>query len=585
MKEQISLTCLNPQGVLELPEPLGLTNPRVKDLSGKKIGIFWDGKQGWNNFFIALEEQLNKKYPTAKTMRVPWMDIPAKEKAIKEMDTFIFGVADAGMGGYLQIVNVIELEKSGKPGVFICGDKFLITAGMSARDHGMPKTRIVSLPFLDSFPYRSSVEGMRPVVKKIIGNVVEALTKPLTPEEKDPNLTPGKKMSKTVKIMSDSYESALEKFNRLYLDNHWGDGLPLSPPTAAAVKEMLTGTTRSPDEVLGKVPYRNGIATIEKIAINSVMAGAKPEYLPVIIAVMECMARSGGFSHMMSSEGSFTLAIMVSGPIGKEINMNCGVGLLGHGFRANNTIGRAVRLNMINLGYLWPGEIDMALIGRPSPHTFYTFAENLEESPWESFNEGLGYKKEDSCVTVSTVGSAHFGNRLYGGGVVEPWDVKSVLDTIVNDVAADRLIFAAYRLGVANPMAHFRKHIMVIHPELAIILKNNGFKTKESLLDYVCESTAVPYENLTADEIRGINDRINTKPGGMFFRNDAVPDKRMPVFKAALKPGGKVPVVNPEDIHIIVAGTIPGYSFGMTYFRGAHETRLIKGAALTKSGR
>jgi hypothetical protein len=141
-----------------------------------------------------------------------------------------------------------------------------------------------------------------------------------------------------------------------------------------------------------------------------------------------------------------------------------------------------------------------------------------------------------------------------------------------------------YRAMVANPMAHFRKHIMVIHPELAIILKNNGFKTKESLLDYVCESTAVPYENLTADEIRGINDRINTKPGGMFFRNDAVPDKRMPVFKAALKSGGKVPVVNPEDIHIIVAGTIPGYSFGMTYFRGAHETRLIKGAALTKSG-
>lgn len=585
MKEQISLTCLNPQGVLELPEPLGLTNPRVRDLAGKKIGIFWDGKQGWNNFFIALEEQLNKKYPTAKTMRVAWMDIPAKEKATKEMDTFIFGVGDAGMGAYLQVVNAIELEKSGKPGLFICGDKYLHTAGMSARDHGMPEVRIVGLPFLDSFPYRSSVESIRPVAGKIIGNVIEALTKPLTPEEKDPGLTAGKKMSNTVKVMSDSYESALEKFNRLYLDNHWGDGLPLIPPTKAAVKEMLTGTKRSPGEVLGKVPYRHGIATIEKIAINSVMAGAKPEYLPVIIAVIECMAGNGGFSHMMSSEGSFTLAIMVSGPIGKEIKMNCGVGLLGHGFRANNTIGRAVRLNMINLGYLWPGEIDMALIGRPSPHTFYTFAENMEESPWESFNEGLGYKKEDSCVTVSTVGSAHFGNRLYGGGVVEPWDVKSVLDTIVNDVAADRSIFAAYRLGVANPMAHFRKHIMVIHPELAIILKENGFKTKQSLRDYVYEQTRVPYEKLTAEEIRGINDRINTKPGGMFFRNDAIPDELMPVFKAALKPGGKVPVVNPKDIHIIVAGSIPGYSFGMTYFRGAHETRLIKGAALTKSGR
>jgi hypothetical protein len=315
------------------------------------------------------------------------------------------------------------------------------------------------------------------------------------------------------------------------------------------------------------------------------MAGARPEYLPVILAAMECLAEENAFSHMMSSEGSFTLMIMISGPIGKEIGINSGVGLLGHGWQANNTIGRAIRLCITNLGHLWPGEIDMALIGRPSPHTFYTFSENLEQSPWESFNEGLGYRPEDSCVTLSTVGGAGMGMSIYGGGVVEPWDAREVLQRLVDEVAGDRAIFAAYKLGVANYFAHFRKHIMIIHPELAIMLQRLGFKTKRSLRDYLCESTKVPYEELSTEEIQGIKDRMNTKPGGVFFANDAISEDLLPLFKEALKPGGRVPVVNPEEIHIIVSGSIPGYSFGMSYLRSAHKTRLIKGATLTKSGR
>jgi hypothetical protein len=255
-------------------------------------------------------------------------------------------------------------------------------------------------------------------------------------------------------------------------------------PTEEKVAEMLKGTSHKPDEIVGKMPeigpYESLEYTVEQVAVNAVMAGAKPEYLPVIITAMECLAGGDSwFSHMMSSEGSFTLMIMVSGPLGKEINMNSGVGLLGHGWQANNTIGRAVRLSLINLGYLWPGELDMALIGRPSSHTFYTFAENMKEGPWESFNEGLGYKPEDSCVTLSTVGGAGMGIRMYGGGVVEPWNVQKVLDTIVADVASDRMIFAAYKLGVANAMAHLRKHIMVIHPELAIILKRAGYLSQQ----------------------------------------------------------------------------------------------------------
>jgi hypothetical protein len=460
---------------------------------------------------------------------------------------------------------------------------------MSAEDAGMPTVRIVSVPSIEYYPNRSTVDTIKPVAEASLDSIIDALTRPLTAEEKNPAVKDHKKTAKTVTITEESYESALESFNKLYLDNHWGDGLPLIPPTELAVKRMLAGTRQSPDEVIGRVPYRNGIATVEKIAVNAVMAGAKPEYFPVVLAAMECLTRESTYTHMMSSEGSFTLMIMVSGPLASEINMNSGVGLLGHGWQANNTIGRAVRLSLINIGCLWPGEIDMALIGRPSSHTFYTFAENMAHSPWETFNEGLGYRAEDSCVTVSTVTSVGAGlaMKLYGGGVVEPWDVNVVLNEIVNDVAADRGTFAQYKVGVANPFAHLRKHIIVMHPELAVMLHRRGFKSKQSLQDYIYEKTKVPYEELTEREIQGIHDRMNTKPSDIdiFFAHDAIPEKRLPVIKESLKPGGKVPVINPEDIHIVVSGSIPGYSFGLAYFRTAHTTRLITGAALTKSGR
>jgi hypothetical protein len=223
----------------------------------------------------------------------------------------------------------------------------------------------------------------------------------------------------------------------------------------------------------------------------------------------------------------------------------------------------------------------MALIGRPSSHTFYTFAENMEQSPWEPFNNDFGYRNEDSCVTVSTVGSP----KIYGGGVVEPWNIETVLADITKDFGLDRRIFGEYKLGTANPAAHFRKHILVVHPEMAIVLKRFGFKTVKSFKDYILENTSIPYEQLSDKEIHGIQARLKAKKDPMFFGADNVPDKYLAGFKEALKPGGKVPVIMPDDLHIVVAGSAPGYTFGWTYFKSAHQTRLIKGATLTDSGR
>ncbi|MBN1849867.1 MAG: hypothetical protein JW932_14935 [Deltaproteobacteria bacterium] len=440
----------------------------------------------------------------------------------------------------------------------------------------MPSLRITTVPADEYYKSRITVDDIKPVAVSAFSSIMKGLTHPLSQEETHP-LIKKTETAESSRVTSERYDLALEKFNRLFLHIHWGDGLPLIPPTPERVKWMLSGIRRDPKEVIGIVAPKNGIATIEKIAINAVMAGARPEYLPVIIAAMEGLTdKHFDLLHVMTSTGSFNLAIIVSGPIAREINMNSGIGFLGHGWRANNTIGRAVRLTLINTGHLWPGENDMALMGRPSAHTFRTFAENDAANPWKPYHASRGYQPEDSCVTVSTTGSYSFGDIQFGGGAVIPWNVETILGNIIAHISVDRGQWSAFKPGVAIPAAAPGKHLIVLHPEMVQELNRLGY-TQEKLQAAIYDKTSVPFEDLTSQEIAAIK-------GGWLER--AVPAELHNSFMACLKPGAKVPVlVSPEDIHIFVAGGVPGYSFGMKYFRIAHQTKLIRGALLTKSGR
>jgi hypothetical protein len=341
---------------------------------------------------------------------------------------------------------------------------------------------------------------------------------------------------------------------------------------------MLRGTSRSPGEVLGTVAPKNGIATIEKVAINSVMAGAKPEYLPVIIAAMEGITDPAYDAlHVMTSTGSFNIAIMVTGPIAKEINVNSGIGFLGYGWQANSTIGRAVRLCLINFGRVWPGFNDMALVGRPSQQ-FYVFAENQEFSPWPPFHVTQGFKPEDSCVTISSVMSA--SSSFFGGGAVATWTTQGILDSIVRMILNGRMGMANWKRGSSNPGPF--KYILFFEPALAAELNRLGY-TRESLQKLIYERATIPFEQLTAAEIANIQPRIDS---------GEIPKDRIPVFRDALKPGGRLPMLDRlEDIRIVVAGGIPGYSFGMSFWREglyaptSDQTKKIRGAILTRAGR
>jgi hypothetical protein len=468
-----------------------------------------------------------------------------------------------------------RIEKLGKPGVYVCTDNFIHDAKSAAGDVGMPRARMVTVRAKDYYRLRGTDDGVKPVAEAVVDQLIDGLKRPLTSEEAD--TAARKEPLDPVSITAETYEQAAQKFNQVYLDNHWGDGLPLVPPTSEAVQAMLKGTSRSSGEVIGTIAPKNGIATIEKIAINSVMAGAKPEYLPVIIAAMEGISDPNYDDlHMMTSTGSFNLAIMVTGPIAKEINMNSGIGFLGYGWQANSTIGRAVRLCLINMGRVWPGENDMALVGRPSQQ-FYVFAENQEFSPWPPFHTTQGFKAEDSCVTISSVMSAP--SNILGGGAVATWTPQEILDNAVRMMLNGRPGMAYWKRhsAIPGPM----KYILFFEPALAMELDRLG-RTRASLQKELYERATIPFEQLTPEEIASIQPRIDS---------GEIPADRVRVFKDALKPGGKLPMLDrPEDIRIVVTGGIPGYSFSMYYWREglyaptSDQTKLIRGATLTKAG-
>jgi hypothetical protein len=183
-------------------------------------------------------------------------------------------------------------------------------------------------------------------------------------------------------------------------DRGWTDGLPVVPPTAARVLRMLDGTSRAPDEVVAVVPPDLVPATVEKVAINAVMAGCKPAYLPVVLAAVEAACSDAFNMHGLLATTYFSgPVVIVNGPIAAQIGMNSGVNCLGQGNRANATIGRALQLVVRNVGGGVPGGVDRATFGSPGKHTF-CFAEDEIGSPWEPLSVEQGLPAGTSTVSL-----------------------------------------------------------------------------------------------------------------------------------------------------------------------------------------
>ena len=191
----------------------------------------------------------------------------------------------------------------------------------------------------------------------------------------------------------------VDEVNALFEARGWTDGLPITPPTLARVEAMCASTTRASSEVLGEVEPLRGEATVEKIAANAVMAGCRPEYFVVVLAAVEAMLEPAfNMRGVQTTDENVAPLLIVSGPLAARLGINAGFGALGPGWRANAAIGRAVRLVMLNLGGGWPGAVSLAGLGQPGRYTL-CLAER-EDSPWPPLHVELGYRPEQSTVTV-----------------------------------------------------------------------------------------------------------------------------------------------------------------------------------------
>src|SRR5690242_538047 len=259
----------------------------------------------------------------------------------------------------------------------------------------------------------------------------------------------------------------------------WSDGLPVVPPTDARILRMLGGTDRKPDEVVGLIPPNLAPCTVEKVAINAVMAGCKPEYMPVVLGVVEAALDPMFVLHGLLCTTHFSgPVVMINGPAAKAIGMNSGINALGQGNRANATIGRALQLIVRNVGGGIPGAIDRATLGNPGKYTF-CFAEDESDPAWEPLAQRRGIAAGRNAVTL-----------FHGEGVHGFIDQKSRTPEELTRSLAMGLF------GVGHPkLVRAGNAVLVLTPEHYKIFKDGGWSRRQ-IEDALYEALKRPGKDL-----------------------------------------------------------------------------------------
>jgi hypothetical protein len=310
----------------------------------------------------------------------------------------------------------------------------------------------------------------------------------------------------------------LDAINRLYRERRWSDGLPVVPPTVERVGRMLGATHRERDELVARIAPGFGAATIERIAINAVLAGCDPEYLALLIAAVEAVsAREFNLQAIQATTNPVAVWVIVNGPLAGSLGVNAGLNCLGQGAWANATIGRALRLILQNVGRAWPGEMDRATQGQPGKFTFCC-AENEAESPWEPLHVERGFGRERSTVTV--VGA------------------EGTLNMNTHSKDADellRVIAETMMHPPSNEYCHGGEPWIMFAPEHADILKAAGLG-KRDVKRELWERSKMPARRMSVKDLL----RVQASRTGEL--GEIGPETLLPI------------AVRPDDIGIVVAG-------------------------------
>ncbi|MDH3444149.1 MAG: hypothetical protein OEN50_09530 [Deltaproteobacteria bacterium] len=313
----------------------------------------------------------------------------------------------------------------------------------------------------------------------------------------------------------------------------WTDGLPILPPTRTAVDAMIGAYRLNRDHVLGTIPPLNGIATVEKIAANAVMAGCLPEYFPLVLAGVKGLLQPGfNLDGVQTTTGNVAPLALINGPCRNKLDINCAANVLGQGWRANATIGRGIRFVMTNIGGAVPGLYDKSTVGQPAKYTFCV-GENEEESPWEPLHVERGLNREVDAVSM-------FGCS----------GVNSAVDMASQTAKGLLKTFALTMIGGTTSGVTSTEVMLIICPEHAAVLSTGGYSKS------VIRQELFAMARVSFDKISDENLELISKRRPLWFKNNA-------------REIGAVD--RPESIWIVVAG---GAGAKSAYIPGRTGTHL-----------
>jgi hypothetical protein len=324
------------------------------------------------------------------------------------------------------------------------------------------------------------------------------------------------------RIDFDSYEQMLDEFDR----REWGDGLPVVPATPEIVARFVAAAGRPGSDVVGDIPPSWGEATVEKVAINAVMAGCRAEFMPVVLTALEAMlVETFNLYGLQATTHPAAPLIVVSGPVAKALGINAGYGAFGPGARANATIGRAIRLVLLNVGGARPGIGDRSTQGQPSKYT-YCVAENDEATPWEPLRVSEGFGVSDSMLALNASENPHNIND-HGS-----FSGEQILTTIAG----------AMKNGGANNLYFGGTHtFLFLCPEHAEQIGADGYK-RADIQQFLFENARTPVGSLGSGQLQYMRQRHRANPRYKELGMDDPELKTIPMM------------TRPEDLKIVVLG-------------------------------
>ena len=426
------------------------------------------------------------------------------------------------------------MERRGVPAIVLTSSAFYAKALYDGRSLGVPKPRIAQfkhpLGGLDEAQVALRAESMYASLPAALAMAVPPVAPP--------------RPATAQRITAPGDPAELQGW---YAERRWSDGFPVIAPVADAVAKMVAGSRRRGEDFVGIIAPRGGIATVEQIAVNAVMAGCRPQHMPVLIAAVEAMLEPQfNLAAIQATTHPVAPLLIVHGPIAKQLGMNSGAGAFGPNSLANAVIGRAIRLILWNIGGALPGDVDRSTQGAPSKFSF-CIAENIEASPWGSYITDRGFAADASAVTV------YGGEPPHNINDHEHGDPEGILR-----VAADALREMGHNTWFLA--WHGQKELMLIlGPEHAASVASTGWSRKQ-VQEFLYRTISRRRDELMA--------------GGMYGMRDWPPEySEGPADKL-------VPVVpSPKDILVLVAGGTGKHSCALPSFGPTVSvTRAIPGA-------